>query len=296
MSRISLSDADRDSGPRAAGPCYAPLRGRPPAPPAGVTPPLRGPGSRPPRDLGRGHRAPPRGVDVKATPAEGSRGSPRGLKTAEIGENRQNPRKWPFSAFFGVLGLFGPFLRFRDSRQGGFYINPSRRGPVPAFSGFSGPRPEKVRVGPFWAFFPRNPRKGGFPGFRPLRAQTARSGDRAPARGVDVKPPSPGRPVRGTPASRAREGHIPDPGDREPCWEPWRPLPGPWKPLPAAPRGLLLHQPLAAGPCGPSGTQEVAPGPCPRHWRLVAPTPAPYRGGGTGRRVRGGLARRAAWV
>jgi len=122
-------------------------------------------------------------------------------------------------------------------------------------------------------------------------------GDRAPARGVDVKPlprrgpGSPGTPFPGPgdQGPRPRSGRppgsrIPDPGDR---WEPSRPGAGetppgaPGAPAPR-PQGLLLHQPLAAGPCGPSGTPgagEVAPGPCPgplRDWEASRRPKPPF--------------------
>jgi len=203
-------------------------------------------------------------------------------------------------AFLGLFRLFGPFRPFLAypgiPAKGGFTSTPRGGALSRLFRGFLVPGPGRPGEGHFGPFFPKIPEKGDFRGPGPGGVQTTQPGDRAPARGVDVKPPSPERSARGTPGSRAREGHIPDPGDREPCWEPWRPLPGAWEPLPAVPRGLLLHQPLAAGPCGPSGTPEVAAGPCPRLGRLVAPTPAPYRGGGTGRRVRGGCGRRSALV
>jgi len=43
-----------------------------------------------------------------------------------------------------------------------FYINPSRRGPVTPFSGFSGSEPGEAREAPFWGFFWKIPLFGGF--------------------------------------------------------------------------------------------------------------------------------------
>jgi len=103
----------------------------------------------------RCHRAPPRGVDVKATP--GRAPEPQFLTPFEdFGQKwgfggfcpgsyrgffRENGQKWPFwakrakngvfgrnSPFWAILGLFGPS---GASPGRGFYINPSRRGPAP---------------------------------------------------------------------------------------------------------------------------------------------------------------------
>jgi len=104
----------------------------------------------------------------------------------------------PFSGFWPFSGLF---TQFRDPARGGFYINPSRRGPVPGIWRFSGVSPGRPQKGLFWRFFPKFGEMGVFqspegvwdPGL-PGRPQP---GDRAPARGVDVKPPSRGAPGRG---------------------------------------------------------------------------------------------------
>jgi len=203
---INLPRRVRDSwapGPRR--PATLPPGGTP-APPPGVTPAPSGP--RAPGSPGRGHRAPPRGVDVKATPQSGSGEAPRGPETPKTPKNTKNsdfPGFWAFWSFLAKIALSEPR---RTPRQGWFYINPSRRGPVtpfwgfwrgspgnPVFRGFSVFFPVFGEIwdsGPFWADL-GSPRPGA-PGRR-----------RAPARGVDVKPPSRGRTPRG----------------------PWSP--GPWK-------------------------------------------------------------------
>jgi len=159
------------------------------------------------------------------------------------------------------MGLFGPFCSFRPPPRGVFYINPSRRGPVPA------PEPKK-------GDFPGYPRKGlktailadfrDFPPFRrnrlpgPQRTLPApRAGDRAPARGVDVKPPSPGSPDPGSRVPRGPPGLWDPSGVRNGSGGPPRALPGPRAPRRPAPRGLFYINPSRRGPVpvpGPGGT------------------------------------------
>jgi len=111
---------------------------------------LGDPGSPGPRD---GDRAPPRGVDVKPSPGPPAQGLP-GAWEAQTGfpdlsgraprdrgpGGLRNPE--PGSPPPGGRGT--PILGFQDSRsrdrtrpapRGGFYINPSRRGPVPGRTG-----------------------------------------------------------------------------------------------------------------------------------------------------------------
>jgi len=116
------------------------------------------------------------------------------------------------------------------------------------------------------------PVPGDSPGALPgPRIPGSPAGNRgAPARGVDVKPPSRGRP-RGSPGPRdpgtPGQGPPPGAGPRE-AWDPRIPgSPDPGTPvpgtsgtpsrgprgLPAPSRGVVLHQPLAAGPRGPAG-------------------------------------------
>jgi len=102
----------------------------------------------------------------------------------------------PFWGIFGDFGVSDPILAIPG---GCFYINPSRRGPVAHFRGFW----EVPRLGGIFGS-PGNPGWGLVPGRCPgrsRRALPARAGDRAPARGVDVKPPprrSPGTPGTGS--------------------------------------------------------------------------------------------------
>jgi len=101
-----------------------------------VTP--RDPGGRSPA----GDRAPPRGVDVKPTPRgarEGSQGPGRALEGAPEGLPSRDP---------GIRALGGPWTALGAQPTGlarGFYINPSRRGPVPA-PGSRGPQTSRSRL------------------------------------------------------------------------------------------------------------------------------------------------------
>jgi len=129
----------------------------------------------------------------------------------------------------------------------------------------------------------------------------------APARGVDVKPPlgpvsgsrirGPGDPrdpqiwiwacpgpcprPRGLGGTlripRTRSGRPPGTRSREIPPGPRRRSPEPFSGSPAPGGEVVLHQPLAAGPRGSPGSR----------------TPRAVQARGTGRRVRGGLARRA---
>jgi len=113
-------------------------------------------------------------------------------------------------------------------------------------------------------FSPKSPFSGDS-GLGPREgAPGARGGDRAPARGVDVKPPSAGRSPGRPGLARALEGPDSRIPGREPCRDPSGPFRGALEPLPGTPRGLVLHQPLAAGPCPRPGDPVVAPGPGPR--------------------------------
>jgi len=117
-----------------------------------------------PRD---GDRAPPRGVDVKPlaepglpAPAPGLEGPRRALRTVP------GPRRGPPAP--GRLG--GPDSRTRPLRRGGFYINPSRRGPVPA----------GLVWGPTGPKSPETPKSGYFPKKALKRASRASPGPDPP--------------------------------------------------------------------------------------------------------------------
>jgi len=144
--------------------------------------------------------APPRGVDVKQPPAGRPGGAPRPRKgspgspgpregswtrSRDPGSRGPGSRRAPpgRGRAFQTLGPGLPGSRAR--RRGGFYINPSRRGPaVPGGgSGDRGPG-RALRTSPGGLFPPR-------PGWGSQKPLPGNRG--APARGVDVKPP-PGDP------------------------------------------------------------------------------------------------------
>jgi len=150
----------------------------------------------------------------------------------------------------GKLGICGS----RESRRVGFYINPSRRGPVPGFAG--SPRREV-----FWGL--RDPQGPGVTSGDP----DPRGSRRAPPRGVDVKAtpgggrsgaPDPGfrdPGVLGGPPPGAPRGLSSGPpeevlrrplGSRSPGPGPG--LPGPWEPPGRARRGLFYINPSRRGP------------------------------------------------
>jgi len=193
-------------------------------------------------------------------------------------------RFWPFWPFSAVLDLLGTLPR------GGFYINPSRRGPAVPKKAFSGPSPGGAQKPHFWGIFGEIP---GFRGFRapgPQRALRTAPGNRgAPARGVDVKPPSPGRrdPVPGVPRPPGWPGSPSGPpgGSGSPPGPPQ----GALGPLPGLPgRGFYIN-PSRRGPAVPGGP---LPGP-------GAGRP-PSSGGGAGEEpppliCRGGGGHRRGW-
>jgi len=150
----------------------------------------------------------------------------------------------------------GSKTRIPGSPGGGFTSTP--RAGAPRFPGDPPP-------GEGWRLGLRRgpPGPSGTPGIPGARPNPA--GNRgAPARGVDVKPPTrrcpgpgPGAPGRPLPPGGAGSQDPPDPGDGVPETPgsrrpgPWSP--GPWEgslPLVEGPAGVVLHQPLAAGPRG----------------------------------------------
>jgi len=177
-----------------------------------------------------------------------------------------------------VLGVSGPFWRpagvaFTSTPRGGALY--------PIFRGFWRGAP----AGLFW----ESPGTGVVlvPGgglSEPRAPRAPRAGDRAPARGVDVKPPPRRRPGTG-PRSREARRALPRPLGN-PRGDPGRVVrtlrgPGDLRiqdPDPAP--GVVLHQPLAAGPCPRPATGSGTGVPedlCPEPGQA---TPAPHRGVG----------------
>jgi len=295
---MEFTDAIQDrltaARPGAAGPRSAPPGEDPCSPPLGATP---APGRRwlaTPLPGNRG--APARGVDVKPPRNRGPGEAPGGQnppKSPKKGFLAQNPDFGPFSA---KTAFFRPFCLSRTSPRGGFYINPSRRGPAVPKRGFLGPSPGNPRKRGFSGIFPdfgenrgfRDPGGGlaqGTPGTPP--------GNRgAPARGVDVKPPR-GAVRRDPPGPWGPPDRVWDPpGAPEPSGGPSGPPPGGPGARSRGPGAGVLHQPLAPGPRGSPGRpgralrDPLGPEPLRRGWGA----PAPYRGGGADRRgsARGG--------
>jgi len=118
------------------------------------------------RDPSRaGDRAPPRGVDVKATPAGGLGEAPGGQKTPEISKNAQNGLFCCFWAFLPFLGKIGPFCGFQDPASRGVLHQPLAAGPCNPekglFWGSAGKPPKWGFLGVFspkgliWGFWPQ---------------------------------------------------------------------------------------------------------------------------------------------
>jgi len=164
---------------------------------------------------------------------------------------------WPFWPFWPNLALFPDP---RESPRGGFYINPSRRPPRNPEKGVLGGFPGKGPKRAFFALFGQNPRNSGFSGPGPRRGSRTAPGNRgAPARGVDVKPPSRGDPP-GLPGPPRPLGRSQTPsGVPEASGRPSRAPPGEGDPRPGAPRLGVLHQPLAAAPRGSPGASRGPP-------------------------------------
>jgi len=183
------------------------------------------------------------------------------------------------------MGLFRPFLPIPANSPRGLLHQPLAPGPCnPEIGCFGGGPRKRAKKGTFrdFAHFRGNGRIWGLvPGYPGRPVGRPRDGDRAPPRGVDVKPPSAAGLSRSTRAPGALPGlwdPSRGPGDSR---SPFLGLPGPWGPRPGTPRGLVLHQPLAAGPCPRPGARETrrgpVPGPC------VLGRPPPPRTGAEGR-------------
>jgi len=140
----------------------------------------RGDSREPGRGPPAGDRAPPRGVDVKPLPAAGpgtGPGPPEGAWEASWGSREPRTGSGPFQG----PGFQDP--RSRRPGRGGFYINPSRRGPAPP--GARGPGGSET--GPEWAQDPNSPKTGkirqnppkvGIPGDTPQNPKNPGTGPR----------------------------------------------------------------------------------------------------------------------
>jgi len=172
-----------------------------------------------------------------------------------------------FPAFWPFLAKMGTFTRIRTLPQGWFYINPSRRGPVPGILPIFGSWREgsrKAPKGPFSEISPKFGEKGvpGPGGPRPVPGSPGRR--RAPARGVDVKPPSragPGPGSQGLGAQDQGSGPL-GPGDLP--GDPSGPLQGGPVRRPGTASGGCFTSTPRAGALSPSRGPGVAAGPCPR--------------------------------
>jgi len=185
-----------------------------------------------------------------------------------------------------------PFLGKIPAFLEGFYINPSRRGPAVPQNGVLAGYPGKGPKRPFFGDFAQKGQKWGIltpEGSGPVRGPGRGSpGNRgAPARGVDVKPPSRAPPGPGPRAPGSPFGH---PGAQRPLGTPPGPSgapPGGLGAPPGPPDAGVLHQPLAPGPRGSPGR----PGRALRDPRVRnpsggvgVPTPLIRKGGGGDRR------------
>jgi len=141
--------------------------------------PQRTPGFRPGSPgARRGHRAPPRGVDVKATPPR-PRDPVPGTPLGGLGGPWDPPG--PRKGLLASQGVWETPGSRRTSARGGFYINPSRRGPVPGPGGLGPSGAEKSQNPHFGAPGPFSPEKGLFqppPGVPPPDVKKGVTGPR----------------------------------------------------------------------------------------------------------------------
>jgi len=158
------------------------------------------------------------------------------------------------------MALFGHFPDPGALFERGFTSTPRAGAPVTPFSGFWGSGWKRAQNPLFWGFWGVPPGNRGFRLPGPGGLSRTPAGYRgAPARGVDVKPPSRGVPGPGPGVSReplASQDPLRGPGPGpEASGALFRPLEGP----PGPPRARVLHQPLAPGPRGcPPGSGGVS--------------------------------------
>jgi len=146
----------------------------------------------------------PRGSLLHQPPARPREGAPGPLEGAwEASRALRDPG--------GVWGPSGdpgtPGPRSGTPARGGFYINPSRRGPAVPGGVWEGPPGPGSPKSPISGKFPKIPQKRGFwalPGGDPQKPQKGVTG--GSPRGVDVKPPSRGSPGRSKRACFGQKG------------------------------------------------------------------------------------------
>jgi len=164
-----------------------------------------------------GDRAPPRGVDVKETPA-GRPGKPRrGRKTPETAKMGFFAHFRHFRPFWPFLAKMASFCSPATSPARGLLHQPLAAGSCTRQNREKWPDPgyprEKVIFGDFC---PKSPFSGFWGLGTPEWFPASRPGDRAPARGVDVKPPPAQGAGTGVPGLQGPgRAQISDPGLRE---------------------------------------------------------------------------------
>jgi len=225
----------------------------------GPPPPSQGLGRHP----GRG--APARGVDVKPSREGGPGGPEKAENSPKWAIMAKNPffrhfwRKWPFLANFpenspvatGLKSVQNPKIGVFPEKgvktpgpgtpRGLLLHQPLAAGPCPGISRGSG-----ARLG---GGFEKGPPEGPWRTWGPGDPSQPRTGDRAPARGVDVKPRPQDWPV---PDLGARRSGKPSPGQGEPsqAWEAGIRDPGIWSPGPSGSLGTGVPPLSASWPLG----------------------------------------------
>jgi len=187
-------------------------------------------------------------------------------------------RFWPFWPFWPNLALF---LNPGESRRGGFYINPSRRGPAVSKRGVPGGLAGKGPKRAFSALFGQKPRKSGFSGSLAREgSQTVPGEPRGPGARGWCKTPLAGPAGTGIPGSGEPPGHQ-DPvrGPRDLPEAPPGPSRGPGSPLRASRSEGFTSTPRAGAPRFPGvplpGSRDTllrrrGKGWCPSPWFVGA--------------------------